>query len=98
MAPAAPVADYLVAVKRLLGILAVTLLAVATPATGQDDDDQEYPPPTLYQLLPANGSYPIARVCYTDEGICALPLTIPPGQPCECRRPDGSWVSGVCTH
>gem|GEM_PF-1799126 len=89
--------DYLGAVKRLLGILAVTLVAVATPATGQDDD-QEFPQPTFYQLLPANGSYPIARVCYTDEGICALPLTIPPGRPCECRRPDGTWVSGVCTH
>jgi hypothetical protein len=37
-------------------------------------------------------------VCYTDEGICALPLTIPPGRPCQCRRADGTWVSGVCTH
>ena len=89
-------ADYLVAVKRRLGALALTLVVVATPATGQDDPD--FPPPTFYELLPADGSYPIARVCYTDEGICALPLTIPPGRPCECRRPDGTWVSGVCTH
>lgn len=91
-------AEHRLTVTRHLGILALTLAAVATPATGQDDDDQALPEPTLYELLPANRTYRIARVCYTDEGICALPLTIPPGQPCECRRPDGTWVSGVCTH
>lgn len=84
------------AVKRLLGIIALTLVAAAPRATAQDD--QDLPQPVFYELLPANGSYPIARVCYTDEGICALPLTVPPGRPCECRRPDRTWVSGVCTH
>lgn len=74
-------------------VFLVTVLALASPAT-----PQELPEPTLYELVPADGSYPIARVCYTDEGICALPLTIPPGRPCACRRADGTWVSGVCTH
>jgi hypothetical protein len=74
----------------LFVLLAVTL---ALPATAQ-----QTPEPTLYELLPAGHPYPIARVCSTSEGICALPLFIPPGRQCECRRPDGSWVSGVCTH
>lgn len=78
---------------RLLGILAVAVVALASAADGQ-----EQPAPPLYELLPAGGSYSMARVCYTDEGICALPLTVPPGEPCQCRRTDGSWVSGVCTH
>jgi hypothetical protein len=89
------VVQYLAGVKSLFGILAVTLIVLASPATGQD---QPLPEPALYELVPADGSYAIARVCYTDEGICALPLTIPPGRPCDCRRVDGSWVSGVCTH
>ncbi len=76
-----------------LWALALILLALIVPA-----EAQEFPEPTLYELVPADGSYPIARVCYTQEGICALPLYIPPGRPCECRRPDGTWVSGVCTH
>lgn len=76
-------------------VLALTVTALARVAAGQE---QELPEPTLYELVPADGSYPMARVCYTDEGICALPLTIPPGRPCQCRRADGSWVSGVCTH
>jgi hypothetical protein len=59
---------------------------------------QEQQAPTLYELLPADKDYPIARVCSTDEGLCALPLTHPPGAPCSCQRTDGSWVAGVCTH
>jgi hypothetical protein len=73
--------------------LLLVLAALVLPASAQ-----ECPEPTLYELLPADGSYPIARVCSTDEGICALPLYIPPGRPCSCRRPDRTWVSGVCTH
>jgi len=76
-----------------LRILLVVVLVLVVPAEGQD-----LPEPVGYELLPADGSYAIARVCYTSEGICALPLTIPPGQPCACRRPDGTWVQGVCTH
>jgi len=77
---------------RLWALLLVVVV-LTVPAAGQ-----EFPEPVLYELLPADGSYPIARVCYTSEGICALPLYVPPGQPCACRRADGSWVSGVCTH
>jgi hypothetical protein len=54
--------------------------------------------PELYELLPADREYPIARVCSTGEGLCALPLNHPPGAPCSCRRADGTWVTGVCTH
>jgi len=78
-----------------LMLVAVLSMAFASRATGQD---QELPEPALYELVPADGTYAMARVCHTSEGICALPLTIPPGRPCECRRADGSWVSGVCTH
>lgn len=89
---AAPRASSARGLRRvsLFVLLAVTL---ALPATAQ-----QTPEPTLYELLPAGHPYPIARVCSTSEGICALPLFIPPGRQCECRRPDGSWVSGVCTH
>ena len=73
----------------------VAIIVLAGSAAGQD---QPLPEPALYELVPADGTYAIARVCYTSEGICALPLTIAPGRPCECRRADGSWVSGVCTH
>ena len=81
--------------KVLVGLLVLATVVLASPADGQD---QSLPEPALYELVPASGTYAIARVCYTDEGICALPLTIAPGRPCECRRADGSWVSGVCTH
>jgi hypothetical protein len=68
-------------------------LALTVPAAAQ-----QFPEPVLYQLLPVNYPYPLARVCYTRQGICALPTFIPPGRPCQCRRPDGEWVKGVCTH
>jgi hypothetical protein len=71
----------------------LVVAALTLPASAQDVQA-----PPLYELLPADGSYPIARVCYTDAGICALPLEVPAGQACACRRPDGTWVSGVCTH
>jgi hypothetical protein len=79
-----------VRVLRRGSVLALLVVTLALPATAQ-----QTPEPTLYELLPAGHPYPIARVCSTSEGICALPLFIPPG---ECRRPDGSWISGVCTH
>ena len=80
--------------RRMRGTWILALVAImALPATAQ-----ETPEPVLYELLPADRDYPIARVCSTSEGICALPLFIPPGRQCECRRADGSWVSGLCTH
>jgi hypothetical protein len=78
---------------RHLLLLAIAGMAISVPATAQ-----QFPEPVLYQLLPTDYPYPLARVCYTSEGICALPTFIPPGRPCECRRADGEWVKGVCTH
>jgi len=72
-------------------VMVVLLAAVLATA-------QEPAPPALYELLPADRQYPIARVCSTNEGLCALPLTHPPGEPCSCKRADGTWVAGVCTH
>ena len=71
----------------------VMLLLTAGLAAAQDTD-----PPPLFKLLPADRTYPIARVCSTSEGLCALPLTHPPGEPCSCVRADGSSVAGICTH
>lgn len=70
----------------------VVLLAASLAAA------QEPTPPALYELLPADRQYPIAGVCSTNEGLCALPLTHPPGEPCSCTRADGTRVAGVCTH
>ena len=78
--------------KRLL-LPALLGLALTVPVTAQ-----QFPEPVLYELLPINYPYPLARVCYTSQGICALPTFIPPGRPCQCRLPDGEWVKGVCTH
>lgn len=82
--------------RRIATVLLVLLPAVSTLAAAQEQPQEE--PPELFVLLPADRDYPIARVCSTDEGICALPLYHPPGQPCACRRADGVMVSGVCTH
>ena len=57
---------------------------------------QQIPEARLYALLPHDYPYPLIRVCSTDEGICLLPFTIPPGRPCECQRPDGYWIPGLC--
>jgi hypothetical protein len=59
---------------------------------------QQFPEVPLYELLPPNYPYPLARVCYTQAGICDIPTYVFPGTPCACRRPDGSWVSGASTH
>jgi len=75
-------------------VLFFLVLGVSTPAATQE----QAPPPPFFELLPPGRDYPIARVCSTDQGICALPLTHPPGAPCSCRRSDGVMVSGVCTH
>ncbi|HKO21084.1 MAG TPA: hypothetical protein VJX91_00385 [Candidatus Eisenbacteria bacterium] len=77
---------------RAVGAVGLVLLGTVLVAA------QEQEAPTLYELLPADKEYPIARVCSTDEGLCALPLYHAPGAPCSCQRADGSWVAGVCTH
>jgi len=52
----------------------------------------------LYELLAPDYPYPLARVCYTQAGICDVPTHVFPGAPCACRRGDGVWISGVVTH
>ena len=59
---------------------------------------QQFPEVPLYELLPSNYPYPLARVCYTQAGICDVPTYVFPGAPCACQRADGVWVSGVVTH
>jgi hypothetical protein len=59
---------------------------------------QQLPEPPFYALLPHDYPYPLIRVCSTPQGICAVPVSIVPGQPCHCQRPDGIWVQGVCVH
>jgi len=60
--------------------------------------DQQFPQVPLYELLPSNYPYPLARVCYVQVGICDVPTYVFPGAPCSCRRADGVWISGVVTH
>jgi hypothetical protein len=81
--------------RRGLGVAMFVALAVsaAAPAAAQ-----QFPAVPLYELLPPDYPYPLARVCYTQAGICDIPTFVFPGAPCSCRRPDGSWVSGVSTH
>ena len=59
---------------------------------------QQFPEVPLYQLLPSTYPYPLARVCYTQAGICDVPTYVFPGAPCACQRADGVWISGVVTH
>ena len=68
-------------------------IAGAVPAA-----DQQSPQVPLFELLPANYPYPLARVCYVQVGICDVPTYVFPGAPCSCRRADGVWISGVVTH
>jgi hypothetical protein len=74
-------------------MVAVVLVGVAlcTPSAAQ-----RFPEPPFFDLLPADWPYPLIRVCSTPEGICAIPFTVQPGTPCSCRRPDDTWVNGVC--
>jgi hypothetical protein len=75
--------------------VSITSLAVALviPASGQ-----ELPAPGFYQLLPPEYPYPLVRVCATQWGICAIPVTVRPGTPCQCVAANGTWVPGLCTH
>jgi hypothetical protein len=76
---------------RIIAIASLIAVALCVPVAGQ-----QFPEAPLYDLLPADWRYPIIRVCSTEEGICRIPFTIAPGRPCSCRRPDGTWVDGVC--
>jgi hypothetical protein len=77
--------------------LALILIALGLMPAGSSPA-QQFPAPPLYALLPPDYPYPLIRVCYTAQGICAVPFATQPGQPCACQRPDGYWVRGVCTH
>jgi len=74
------------------GLLAALLTLSAVGAAAQET------PPQFYQLLPSNYPYPLIRVCSTQWGICAIPGTVRPGQPCACQAADGRWLPGVCVH
>jgi len=78
-------------VGRILVFALLVAVALCIPAAGQ-----QFPEAPLYQLLPEDWPYPLIRVCSTDEGICLIPFTVPPGRPCSCQRSDGSWVDGLC--
>lgn len=75
-------------------LLAVLIVALVTPVTGQ----QQCPAPPLYALLPANYPCSLIRVCSTQWGICAIPYPVRPGTPCQCQVANGAWLPGVCTH
>jgi hypothetical protein len=82
--------------RRLLSSIALPIsLSITTvgPAVAQ-----QFPEVPLYELLPSNYPYPLARVCYVQAGICDVPTYVFPGAPCACRRSDGVWISGVVTH
>ena len=72
-------------------ILAVVLAAaVVTGASAQP-----IPAPPFYQLLPFDYPHSLIRACSTQWGICAIPVTIVPGAPCQCRAANGQWLPGL---
>ena len=75
--------------------LSICLLAVAfvVPASGQ-----QLPAPPFYQLLPRDYPYPLIRVCATQWGICAIPVTVRPGTPRRCLAANAAWLPGLCMH
>lgn len=75
-------------IRRAVGLLLASLTVLA----------QQLPEPPFYALRPHDYPYPLIRVCSTPQGICAVPVSVVPGQPCHCQRPDGIWVQGVCVH
>ena len=82
--------------RWLLGPLAISIslsITAVVPAAAQ-----QFPEVPLYELLPSNYPYPLARVCYTQAGICDVPTYVFPGAPCACQRADGVWIFGVVTH
>jgi hypothetical protein len=79
--------------RNLIGMSVPLSVAVVVPAAAQ-----QFPEVPLYELLAPDYPYPLARVCYTQAGICDVPTHVFPGAPCACRRGDGVWISGVVTH
>jgi hypothetical protein len=82
--------------RWLLSSVAISIslsITAVVPAVAQ-----QFPEVPLYELLPSNYPYPLARVCYTQAGICDVPTYVFPGAPCACQRADGVWISGVVTH
>jgi hypothetical protein len=80
-------------IAMLVGTALQLSITVVVPAAAQ-----QFPEVPLYELLPSNYPYPLARVCYTQAGICDGPTYVFPGAPCACQRADGVWISGVVTH
>ena len=85
-------------VRLAVGLLLLASLTVPAAAAPEVEVAQQLPEPPFYALLPHDYPYPLIRVCSTPQGICAVPVSVVPGQPCQCRRPDGIWVQGVCVH
>jgi hypothetical protein len=57
--------------RCLLSSIAIYIslsITAAVPAAAQ-----QFPEVPLYELLPSNYPYPLARVCYTQAGICDVP-------------------------
>ncbi len=80
-------------IARRAALVAALLVAGAGSTTAQ-----QFPQVPLYEMLPTNYPYPLARVCYVGQGICDVPTYVFPGAPCACRRADGVWIHGVVTH
>ena len=76
----------------------VVILVVFAIVGAASASDPQWPEVPLYELLPSDYPYPLARVCYTQAGICDVPTYVFPGAPCACQRADGVWISGVVTH
>ncbi len=88
---------WMVAGRRWL-LISITIFVSLSIASAVPAADQQFPQVPLYELLPANYPYLLARVCYVQVGICDVPTYVFPGTPCACRRADGAWISGVVTH
>ena len=80
-----------VAMRLRVAAAAILIVALVVPVTAQ-----QYPSPPFYQLLPSDYPYPLIRVCSTQWGICAIPVSIQPGAPCSCLAAYGAWLPGVC--
>ena len=87
-----------VAAGRRWLLISIAIAVSLSNAGAVPAADQQFPQVPLYELLPADYPYPLARVCYVQVGICDVPTYVFPGAPCACRRAVGVWISGVVTH